>query len=368
MCVCVGVGGGGIHYVKGGGGSICVNAIHVVCFKMEGRIENLKKQLSQFQIKQLQGVGEGEAVTGSGSFGAVYRVDVNGVPRIAKRLHNILLAPDVQQAEKDGIRERFCEECLLLSKLDHPNVVQFIGVHFHGPRDVILIMECLYTDLERFLDPKKQPNIPLSIKLSILQDVSSGLLYLHTYNPLRKPLLHRDLKPENVLLTRDLRAKLADLGVSKVLSNYPQRALVQTKCPGTLAYMPPEAKCEEPKYDTCLDIFSFGQLSLYVAIQVFPTVFEAIYHPKMTSAVRIGEVELLKRKKWIDMLSPEHCLHRVIQRCLRDKPAERPSTQELCSEIKMLCVQHPVSLDDLCIIWKGSNSKVGSKLVQYYVP
>ena len=313
---------------------------------MASRIEVLKRQLSPFEIEHLQGVVGGEA-TGSGSFGAVYRVNVNGVPRIAKRLHNILLAPDIQPAETDGIREKFCEECLLLSKLDHPNVVQFIGVHFHGMKDVILIMECLYTDLERFLDPKKHPDIPISIKLSILRDVSSGLLYLHTCNPLRKPLLHRDLKPENVLLTRDLRAKLADLGVSKVLNNYPQRTSVQTKCPGTIAYMPPEALCEEPSYDTYLDIFSFGQLALYTALQVFPTVFDVLRNPKMTSAVRIGKVEILRRKKWIDKLPQEHCLRGVIHHCLRDNYPERPTTQELNKEIKTMCVQHPVSFDDI---------------------
>ena len=73
---------------------------YVLCLNMEGRMENLKKKLSQFEIKQLQGVAEGEAVTGSGSFGAVYRVDVKGVPRTVKRLHNILLAPDVQQLKR----------------------------------------------------------------------------------------------------------------------------------------------------------------------------------------------------------------------------------------------------------------------------
>ena len=60
-------------------------------------------------------------------------------------------------------------------------------------------MECLNTDLDRFLDPKERPNIPLSIKLSILLDVSAGLLYLH--HQLEEPLVHRDLKPENILMT-----------------------------------------------------------------------------------------------------------------------------------------------------------------------
>ena len=41
---------------------------------------------------------------------------------------------------------------------------------------------------------------------------------------------------------------------------------------GTQAYMPPETLCEDPKYGTPLDKFSFGQLALYVALEQFPVV------------------------------------------------------------------------------------------------
>ena len=285
----------------------------------------------------------------------MYEVTVNGDLRIAKRLHDILLSSDIQPSEKEGIHERFYEECHILSKLNHPNVVEFVGVHF-GCRtkvnyaDLSLIMEHLHTDLACFLDSAEHPNIPLSIKLSILLDVSSGLLYLHTQ--LKEPVIHRDLKPENILLTKDVRAKLADLGVSKLLKNYPRTSVVHTKCPGSFAYMPPEALCENPTYDTCLDIFSFGQVALYTANQQFPEVFTAIFDPKMTSAVRSGEVEILRRKKWLDMLPKDFCLENVILQCLKDKPKVRPQTQELNREMKTLCVRYPKLLKDIVSVWE----------------
>ena len=333
---------------------LCVHA-HSLSTNMALSKLSAREQLAEFEVKVVQGL-ESARNSGSGSFGAVYKVTVDGVTRIAKRLHDILLAPDIRQAEKDGIRERFCNECLLLSKLDHPCIVQFVGVHFHGVNftDVTLIMECLHTDLERFLDPEERPNMPLSIKLSILLDVSSGLLYLH--NQLEEPLIHRDLKPENILLTHDLRAKIADLGVSKLLKNYPQRVVLQTKCPGTLAYMPPEALCEDPQYDTSLDIFSYGQLALYAAIQTFPQVFSVVHDPKMTSAVRVGETEILRRKKWIDHLGDCHCLHKVILQCLKDKRDERPKTRDLNNAMKTLCMKHPKTLEDTMAVWEDKVS------------
>ena len=295
------------------------------------------QELIPFEISSsdIRGL-EDEDSRGSGLYGAVYAVTVRGTPRIAKRLHSILVGADMNQSEKQGIRERFLNECLLLSKLDHQNVVKFVGVHFspEDRSDVTLIMEQLHMDLDKFLDPDQRPNIDTYTKLSILLDVSSGLLYLHTQ--LAKPIIHRDLTAGNVLLTKDFkRAKIADLGVSKLIDHHLHRAVTRTACPGTLAYMPPEALTDKPKYDTPLDVFSFGQLSLYVALQQFPQVaFEL--PPDQSREYQLGDVAILKRKKWLDMLPKDHCLRDLILACLRDDPSERPSTERLNMKMKVL--------------------------------
>ena len=58
------------------------------------------------------------------------------------------------------------------------------------------------------------PNIRLCTKLSILQDVSRGLIYLHSRAP---AVIHRDLTARNVLLDSAMRAKIADLGNSRIV-------------------------------------------------------------------------------------------------------------------------------------------------------
>ena len=40
-----------------------------------------------------------------------------------------------------------------------------------------------------------------------------------------------------------------------------------TKVPGTPHFMPPEALDDNPVYDTSLDIFSYGAVTLYVITQ-----------------------------------------------------------------------------------------------------
>lgn len=315
-------------------------------------------ELAQFEIKNVN-LDEltDENCVGKGSYGAAFRVTIDGVPRIAKRIHNILLSSDISFSEKKAIQERFYNECILLSKIDHPNIVEFVGVHFNplDDRDVTLIMELLHMPLETFLDPHAHPNIPLSVKLGILRDVSCGLYHLHTR--FEQPVIHRDLTVGNILLTRDLQAKIVDLGVSKLLSSGDlQRGNVLTMCPGNFSYMPPEALQEDAVYDTSLDIFSFGHLTLHVDIQQYPTAFSVFHNEAMMAALSAGEIEIFRRKKWIDKVSHD-CLREVILQCLRDHPDERPITRKLTSMMKTLCATHPKTIEDAMTAW-GDQTQV----------
>ena len=319
-----------------------INTIDVALDETIMDASGSKDELAEFEIKHLD-LDEltDENCVGRGSYGAAFRVHVDGVPRIAKRIHNILLDPSIIPSEKKSIQERFYRECVLLSRVDHPNVVEFVGVYFNPSdrRDVTLIMELLYMPLESLLNRDKHPNIPLSVKLHILRDVSLGLLYLHN-----RPVIHRDLTVTNILLTRDLQAKIVDLGVSKLLGSSDIQK--QTMCPGNFSYMPPEALCENPTYDTSLDVFSFGHLSLHVYIQQYPTAFGVFHSQEMQEAASSGELEIFRRKKWIEMVLHD-CLKDVILICLRDRPEERPSTKKLTSTMKTLCAIHPKSLEDV---------------------
>ena len=292
--------------------------------------------LSPWILRNVVGLGS-EKEKAAGSYGAVYEVTVNDVRCIAKRLHAILVNEEVLPQERDSIREKFRQECILLSKLKHPNVVHFVGVHYgQNPGDLSLIMECLDSNLEKFLTRSSiHDQIPLPIKLAILLDVSYGLLYLHNHWPI---IIHRDLTASNVLLTKDLRAKIADLGLSK-LHHWPRSALVQTKAPGTLYYMPPEALVENPVYDVRLDAFSFGHLSLYTVNQEFPFVFEV---PITEQTIQKGTVQLLKRRRAIDKMGEYHCLYPIIVGCLQDLPERRPTTAEFNRKLKQLTEKHPM--------------------------
>ena len=306
----------------------------------ESDVESLRRQLSSFEIKEVHGLDNpNKKLSGEGSFGTVYEVLVDGVPRIAKQLHESLKSPDIWPSEKEGLYKRFYKECLLLSTLDHPNIVRFVGVHFGSSQvefDVSLIMEKLQINLDTYL--RDNPNVPIVQKLSILLDVSTGLLYLHSRVP---PIIHRDLKPENILITDSeaLNAKIADFGVSRALNLNPTRLAVLSECPGSLAYMPPEALQQEPDYGMGLDVFSFGEVCLSTIHQKHAEVYSATNDPELPAAAQRGEVEILKRKKWFDTMPTDHCcLHRVVTLCLKDRSDKRPSTAQLNKMMENLYV------------------------------
>ena len=282
---------------------------------------------------------EADHQVGSGSYGSVHIIEVNGIPCIAKRLHNILLGrggmEDVGDHQRQPVLEKFQWECVLLSRLRHPNIVQFMGVHYgQNSTDLTLIMEYLHMDLEKCV--KSYPTLPLPLKISILLDVSYGLLHLHSQTP---PIIHRDLSADNVLLTAGMQAKIADLGVSKYLDTQKQTAV-----PGTPAYMPPEAQKKEADYSTKLDNFSFGVVVLYVTVQEFPEVGDDT--TITVESVQKQETQIQKRITWIRKVG-DHCLRPLILHCLQDLPERRPTTAKVNDDLKQLGVRYPRRFKDI---------------------
>ena len=208
---------------------------------------------------------------GEGSYGCVEVLRINGLICAGKRMYDTLI--DSENEGADHMIEKYYNECQLLSNLRHPNIVQFLGIcflHTHPTSTAnlpVLVMEMLQGSLDDLLE--NTPDIPLTKKCSILQDVARGLVYLHNRSP---AVIHRDLTARNVLLNSAMVAKIADMGNSRIVNVQPgQLAKTMTRgVPGTIVYMPPEAFELPPKYGPKLDMFSFGHLALFTATQEFP--------------------------------------------------------------------------------------------------
>ena len=257
---------------------------------------------------------------GKGAYGEVMELIVDGSTLCAgKQLHDILVDP--LNIGSEASTARFGSECSLMAQINHPNIVQFMGVCYIEPSvHPLLVMERLDTSLDNVLE--KQANIPLPVVISVLLDIASGLVYLHEFTP---PIVHRDLTARNVLLKLpSLQAKIADLGNAMIVD--PSKLRILSKAPGTTTYMPPEALQEVPKYDTQLDIFSFGHLALYALTAEFPVMAANTYIDRETRILH-ARTEVERRGKHVDKmverLTNDHSITRMVVRCLSNLPEER---------------------------------------------
>ena len=200
---------------------------------------------------------------GSGSFGNVYRAKLDGKPVAVKILHERFFR---EPHSHNKYFSQFEAECKILQNLQHKNVVtllEFIISHTSPP---MLITELLDCDLRGHIRDCHPGRIPYSETVSIMLDVAEGLAYLHQQNP---PIVHRDLASKNILLTKEKQAKIADVGLAKVLLKGEQNYC--SPVPGTPVYAAPETfhldydpNFPIPRgrslveYDTKIDIFSLG--------------------------------------------------------------------------------------------------------------
>ena len=272
---------------------------------------------------------------GVGSYGVVYRALCDELPCAAKIIHPTLFETNDPGTRK--IMERFEQECQFLSGVRHPHIVQYLGVSRDTESGLpVLLMELMDISLTRFLEQSEEP-LPFHIQVDICHGIALALAYLHSNG-----ITHRDLSSNNVLLIGPgNRAKVTDFGMSKLADANPHMTPMTT-CPGTLAYMPPEALKDPPVYSQKLDCFSFGVLGVQTIIRQFPDPsvrFRTIditdpRIPSGTVDVPVPEVE--RRRFHIDLVDPAHPLLPVALDCLKDRDRERPSAQELCNRLAAL--------------------------------
>ena len=275
-----------------------------------------------------------------GSYSIIYKVIVDGRKCVAKKLHSSQLDESGDYFLNREIEFNvscFKNECRILSRLNHLNVVSFVGIHYGiDKNDVSLIMERLYSDLADFL--LDYPDTRLSDRIHILHDVSKGLEFLHCLIP---PLIHRDLTTQNILLSEDLTAKIGDLGSSR-FANVEEPISVEIK-PGHQLFMPPECGVSNPAYTTKLDVFLFGNLIIQTitgskpAVQTIPST-----DPELAQYISEGKVELMRRSAAVHLeMGITHCLYPLVVHCLRDNPLQRPGMIKVKLLLLNLCSNYP---------------------------
>ena len=297
---------------------------------MSRLLSEIFKELDQYT---LDGATVREREFGRGAFAAVHELQYNGLKCAGKMIHPEFYDLNITSEEV----RRFADECHLLSRMRHPNIVQFLGVTKKRPVP-ILVMEYLPINLSDCIE-KYCGSLPSEIKYSILYDVSLGLKYLHKHNP---PIIHRDLTTNNVLLASNMTAKISDLGVSKILNLEFHQLSRMTPTPGTLTYMPPEVMVAKARYNTSVDLFSYGIMMIHVFCEEWP-------HPKCeavqanTDGKLTAFSEAQRRNDYLCSIGHDHPLRDLILKCISNNPANRGSVSDVVKQLKEMVLSFPPS-------------------------
>ncbi|XP_031108544.1 cysteine-rich receptor-like protein kinase 10 [Ipomoea triloba] len=191
---------------------------------------------------------------GQGGFGPVYKgILPNGQEIAAKRLSKI---------SGQGI-EQFKNEVLLISKLQHRNLVRLLGCCAHGDERILIYEYLPNKSLDSILfgkNERKKVCVDWRKHVSIVDGIAQGLLYLHKYSRMR--IIHRDLKTSNILLDIHMHPKISDFGTARIFKDNVYQASTKSII-GTYGYMSPEYAmngCFSEKSD----VFSFGVMIMEI--------------------------------------------------------------------------------------------------------
>ena len=286
---------------------------------------------STFRKLVIENVLFTDAKLGSGSDATVFGVNWNGTVCAAKRLHEILLE-DQSSGGVAKLISNFEAECLTWSKLRHPGVVQFLGVHIdRRSRLPVLVMEKMDTSLRTYLEEHSKEEFPFDQKAFVLHQVTQALAYLHSQNP---PLVHHDLSPNNVLLNVvSFATKVSDFGMSRAIN--PSALSRKSSIKGTQVFMAPEALHDPPRYNEKLDVFSFGNVVISTLTHKWPNPGPPT---KYKGDVFVAVTELQRREHYVVKFTAQEkqLFLPIVRQCLENRPDKRPSSVMLVQELRRI--------------------------------
>ena len=260
----------------------------------------------------------------TGAYGKVIDLqNSNGDRCVGKVLHSAFFDFGTDLVDVQYKLEKFFQEIETLSRMNHSNIVRFLGViKNQGSSLPVLLMEKMVCNLTDYLKIHDKGSISEDITLGILLDVAKGLFYLHEI----VKVAHRDLSSNNILLSGDLSAKISDLGSARVLDRpggWNTNAKL-TMAPGTQDFMPPEALNNPPVYSVSVDVFSFGCVIIHLQTHKWPS---PITVPK-------GEFisEFDRRREYLDMNSPY--LLSIVEKCLEESSEDRLTSTVLVESLE----------------------------------
>ncbi|KAJ1277938.1 hypothetical protein BS78_04G040800 [Paspalum vaginatum] len=267
-------------------------------------------------------------IIGCGGYGLVYKAELaDGCQLAIKKLNG-----DMCLMERE-----FTAEVEALSMAQHDNLVPLWGYCIQGDSRFLIYSFMENGSLDDWLHNREDDAstfLDWPTRLRIAQGASSGLSYIH--NVCKPHIVHRDIKSSNILLDKELKAYVADFGLSRLILH--NKTHVTTELVGTLGYIPPEYA---QGWVATLrgDIYSFGVVLLELLTGLRPV-------PVLSTAKELVPwvLEMTSEGRQIEVLDPalrgtghDEQMLKVLDvacRCVNHNPSMRPPIMQVVSSLE----------------------------------
>ncbi|KAK5143266.1 hypothetical protein LTR04_001943 [Oleoguttula sp. CCFEE 6159] len=253
----------------------------------------IAKRLGQYEIIK---------TLGEGSFGkvklAIHRVSGQKVAL------KIIGRRKLVNRDMAGRIER---EIQYLQLLRHPHIIKLYTV-VTTPTEIIMVLE--YAGGELFDYIVQHGRMPEDKARKFFQQIICAVEYCH-----RHKIVHRDLKPENLLLDENLNVKIADFGLSNIMTD---GNFLKTSC-GSPNYAAPEVISGKLYAGPEVDVWSCGVILYVLLVGRLP--FDDEYIPALFKKIAQG-----------NYMVPNYLSSgavRLIRRMLQVNPVNRITIQEI---------------------------------------
>lgn len=213
---------------------------------------------------------------------------------------------------------RFAREVAMLSRVQHKNLVKFIGA-CKEPVSVIVTELLVGGTLRKYLVNMRPRCLDLRVAVGFALDIARAMECLHSHG-----IIHRDLKPENLLLTADHKTvKLADFGLAREES----LTEMMTAETGTYRWMAPELYStvtlrhgEKKHYNHKVDAYSF-------AIVLWELVHNKLPFEGMSNLQAAYAAAFKNTRPSAENLPEDLAL--IVTSCWKEDPNDRPNFSQI---------------------------------------
>lgn len=314
-------------------------------FKTNGGLL-LKQQLSStqgnigktriFTLKELETATDcfnENGILGKGGQGTVFQGNLGDGSIVAGKRSKI--------EDKDKIGE-FINEIVILSQIDHRNVVKLLGCCLETEVPLLVYEFVSNGTLSQYLhDESNEFPMTWEMRVRVASEAAGAIAYLHSVASF--PIYHRDIKSTNILLDEKYRAKVSDFGTSKCIAI--DESHVTTLVYGTIGYLDPEY-FQTSQFTDKSDVYSFGVVLVELLTGQSPVSFARTSGEDKSLATYF--LVSMEEDKLFDILDAglimeiNCCTQEIIsvaklsKRCLSSIGKNRPTMKEVAMELERI--------------------------------